>query len=61
MDAVWAEKRSRMLKAIASEMNVTEEKADYMAVSRMHRDLFPGDDGDHGGAQPHEILDEDLE
>lgn len=56
MDPVWEEKKHRMLKAIAAEMGVSEEKADYMAVSRMHVELFPGGDDGHGGAQGPELL-----
>ena len=59
MEKLWQEKQARMIEAIASKMDVPEDEAVYMAVSRMHRGLFPGDDGDHGGAADHEILSED--
>lgn len=56
LGSVWEEKKARMLKAIAAEMGVTEEEAEYMAVSRMHVEFFPGHDGNQGGAEGSEIL-----
>jgi hypothetical protein len=55
MDPGWEEKKSRMLQAIAAEMDVSEEKAEYMAISRMHVDLFPGHNGNNGGAREAEF------